>query len=78
MANQSVADEGDPHTGTGDVVGGHLLVQLQNDSGGKTIGLTEKGASPSGIIFLFQQNKGFIFKLPQGNRGGFFAERYGD
>ena len=75
MANQSVADEGDPHTGTGDVVRGHLLVQLQNDSGGKTIGLTEKGASPSGIIFLFQQNKSFIFELLQGNRGSFFVQK---
>ena len=75
MAYKSVTDKRKPHAGAGYVLGSHLLIQLQDYSWRKTVGLTETRTAPAGVIFLFQQNKGFIFKLPQGNRGGFFVQK---
>ena len=74
MAYKGVTDKRNPHTGTGDVVGSHLLIQLQNDSWRKTIGLDRDVCFASGIIFLFQQNKGFIFKLLRGTGAVFRPE----
>ena len=75
MAYKGVTDKRNSHAGTGDVIGSHLLIQFQDYSWRKAIGLAETCTAPAGVIFLFQQNKGFIFKLPQGNRGGFFVQK---
>ena len=67
QGEHNISDKGNSHTGLADIIGGHLLVHIQDDVRLKAACMADEPGSSACIIFSFHHNKGVPFKAFQGH-----------